>query len=120
MAEFICEQCPYYMNMGVSYDEYWHGDYTKLPYYRKAYALKQKETNQKLWMQGVYFFLALESIVPKSNVRYPEEPIPLTVEEMHEAEERDKQKQISTARTYMESAMKKINKARKEGGKKND
>lgn len=101
------------MNMGVSYDEYWHGDYTKLPYYRKAYAIKREETNQQLWLQGLYFLRAISSVIPKSELLYPEEPLPLTKQDVEKQEEKQKQTQITNARAYMEAVMKKVNDNRK-------
>lgn len=104
------------MAMGVSCDEYWHGDHTKLPYYRKAYALKRREINEQLWLQGIYFLRAIGCIIPKSDAEYPEEPIPLTQEEADEQAERKRRAEIDRARTYMEVMMHNINEKRKKGG----
>lgn len=105
------------MAMGMSYDEYWHGDYTKLPYYRKAYAIQRKEANERLWLQGAYILQAIGSLLPKTDVHYPQEPWPLTQEEADEQEARRKQEEIDHARAYMETAMHKVNQKRREGGK---
>ena len=102
--------------MGVTWDEYWHGDYTRLPYYRKAYALKRREENEKLWMQGIYILRAIGSIVPGSNSKYPDEPLPLTEEEANEQEERRRVSAFYDAKAYMETMMHNINKQRREGG----
>ena len=118
IGQFIVDQCPYYLSIGVTWDEYWHGDYTRLPYYRKAYALKREETNQKLWLQGVYFLRALGCIVSDEEP-YPSEPLPLTKEAVEEQAERQKRIEIDNARAYMEAAMHNINKPRKEGGEHN-
>ena len=97
----------------MSWDEYWYGDYTRLPFYRKAYALKREETNQKLWMQGVYFLRAIGCAFFE-NETYPEEPLPLTDEDAKEQEERRRRIEIDNARAYMEVAMHNINKQRRE------
>lgn len=107
------QQCPYYMSLGVSYDEYWHGDYTRLPYYRKAYALKREEKNQQLWLQGLYFRIAVLSAFTE-DTKYPDEPLPITEDAFKEQEERRKQTEIDNARAYMEVAMHNINKKRRE------
>lgn len=117
LGQFIVDQCPRYMAMGVPYDEYWYGDYSKLPYYRKAYALKRKEHNFDAWLQGVYILRAIGSIIPNSEEMYPEEPLPLTQEDMELVEEREKRKQIENAKTYMETMMHNVNKRRKEMNK---
>ena len=112
------EQCPYYLTIGVSWDEYWHGDYTRLPYYRKAYALKREEINQQLWLQGVYFLNAIGCAFSK-EAQYPSEPLPLTEEDVRKREEKRKQTEIDNARAYMEVAMHNINKKRREESERN-
>ena len=102
--------------MGVSYDEYWNGDYTRLPYYRKAYALKRHEENEKLWMQGLYFLRAIGCVLPGSDTSYPDEPFPLTEEEAAEREVRKRREAFYNAKAYMETMMHNINKQRREGG----
>ena len=47
------------MMIGVSYDEFWNGDYTRLKYAAEAYRLKREERNKELWLQGFYFFDAV-------------------------------------------------------------
>lgn len=117
LGQFIVDQCPRYMAMGVPYDEYWNGDYKKLPFYRKAYALKRNERNFDAWLQGVYILRAIGSVVPGSEEMYPQEPLPLTEEDFQRAEERQKRKEIESAKTYMETMMHNINKKRKEANK---
>ena len=104
------------MAMGVPYDEYWNGDYTQLPFYRKAYELKRKEKNQELWLSGLYTLRAIASMIPKSEFPYPEEPLPLTDEDVRDMEERQKRAEIEAAKAYMETMMHNINKQRREKG----
>lgn len=113
IGQFIVDQCPFYLSIGVSWDEYWNGDYTRLPYYRKAYALKREETNQYLWLQGVYFLRAIGCILPNSEP-YPSAPLPITEDEKVKQEERQRRTEIDNARAYMEATMHNINKKRKE------
>lgn len=63
-AEFADELCPIYMSMGVPYDEYWHGDYTQLAYYYKAFELKRERDNYDAWLQGVYVYDAICAVSP--------------------------------------------------------
>lgn len=64
LGEYIREICPYYLSIGVTWDEFWHGDYTRLKYYRKAHELKQQEANYNAWLQGAYFYEALCDVAP--------------------------------------------------------
>lgn len=117
LGQFIVDQCPRYMAMGVPYDEYWNGDYTRLPFFRKAEALKRKEKNAEAWLQGVYILRAIGSILPNSEETYPSEPLPMTQEDLDYAEEQKRQKEIENAKAYMETMMHNINKQRKEANK---
>jgi hypothetical protein len=116
LGELIRAECPRYLAMGLSWDDYWHGDYAKLPYYRKAHALRRNERNEELWMLGIYFLRAIGAILPKSELSYPSEPFALTQEEVEDQEKRQKEKEIADARAYMETMMHNINKKRRERG----
>lgn len=116
IGQFIREECPRYLSMGVSYDEYWYGDYTRLPYYRKANQWKQDDTNFACWLQGWYILQAIACVVPKSEATYPTEPIPMTREQVAEQEAKEKQREIDNARAHMEAMMHSINKQRREKG----
>ena len=71
--------CEYYMSLGVPYDEFWHGDYCKLKYYEKQFYDRQRQKNYEMWMQGVYFYRAIDSVICQrfggdANAKYPQLP----------------------------------------------
>lgn len=92
------ELCPYYMSIGMSYDEFWNGDVSMVKAYRKENELRDKRRNQELWLQGLYVYEALcdasalfrftmkKSIKPEP---YPKEPFPITAAEVRERDERE-------------------------------
>ena len=94
--------CPYYMSIGMSYDEFWNDDVSKVKAYRKAYELKEKRRNQELWLQGMYFYEALCDASPlfrfsmkKGTIKpepYVKEPYPITEAEVKEREDREARK----------------------------
>ena len=58
----IFEECfPFYLAIGMSYAEYWEGDASLTRYYRKAYHIKQDETNYNAWLQGLYIYDAVST-----------------------------------------------------------
>lgn len=69
------EVCPYYMSIGMTYDEFWYKESQRVKYYRDSHILKNKSRNQELWLQGKYFIhsiaVALDS---KGKSKYPEKP----------------------------------------------
>ena len=91
--------CPYYMSIGMSYQEFWYGDVRLVEAYRKAAELRDKRRNQELWLQGMYIYEALCDASPlfrlsmKSGPIKPEpyvkEPYPITEAEVRERAERE-------------------------------
>lgn len=64
LSGFLDECCVYYMSIGVSYEEYWFGDYTRLAFYHKAYEARVQMRNTELWLQGRYIYDALICVSP--------------------------------------------------------
>lgn len=98
-TEIFEQLCPYYMSIGMSYDDFWNGDVFMVKAYRTAYELREKRRNQELWLQGMYFYEALCDASPlfrfsmKKGVIKPEpylkEPYPITAAEVREREARE-------------------------------
>lgn len=92
ITEFFIEMFPYYMMMGMSYKEYWHGPAWLAKSYRDAFALRRKEEEWARHRQGMYFMQALAVALQgfskdKSHKEtYPMEPWPLTQQEANERE----------------------------------
>lgn len=55
---------PYYIHLGMTYDEYWRMDCTLVKDYRKAYEYRQEYDNSQLWLQGLYVYRAIEAQRP--------------------------------------------------------
>lgn len=86
-AESITDLCSYYMSIGMTWDEYWHGPAELPRVYREKDELERKRKNQDAWLGGVYMQYAIASTLSK-DAKYPSQPIPLTVEEA-EKQKRD-------------------------------
>lgn len=78
-------------------DEYWHGSPELTKAYREAYKIRKEERNWELWMQGLYFYHALNVALSNafdknSKAEYMSEPIkifPPTEEEIQEQQEKE-------------------------------
>lgn len=118
------ENCALYMNLGMSYEEYWNGPLDMV----NAYALsaqKQRERDNYLsWLQGRYIYDALLCASPifgfskrKKPYDYLEEPYQMrTVED--EREEMRKNTQTEHASNIFDSLAKVFNKQRVKGERK--
>lgn len=92
------EQCPYFMSIGMTYDEFWYGEPERARYYRDSHILKCKSRNQELWLQGMYFIHSIGvALDPKGKAKYPEKPFdifPKTEAERKAEAERERRKVI--------------------------
>ena len=93
LTEQFYEHLPFYLSIGMTYEQYWNGDCLLVKYYRKAHRMKQKRRNQELWVQGAYIYEAIIDIAPvlhafaKKGAKplpYVSEPFPLTQKEVME------------------------------------
>lgn len=92
------EQCPYFMSIGMTYDEFWYGEPERARYYRDSHILKCKSRNQELWLQGMYLIHSITvALDPKGKAKYPEKPFdifPKTEAEKKAEAERERRKVI--------------------------
>ena len=99
IAEIFASAFPYYLSMGMTYEEFWLGPPTLVRDYRKAHTMRRQERNYEMWMQGRYIFEALHGAPlvvgfprkgsEKDAPGYPNEPYPLSEKEAKERKERD-------------------------------
>lgn len=86
--------CPFYLSIGMTYEQFWYERAEMALMYRKAYELKNRQRNQELWIQGLYIVDALTTTVcnmfaKKSTEKftYPTEPYALSEAEIQERKE---------------------------------
>lgn len=109
--EYLDQLCDYALSIGMTYDQYWYGDYTMLIHYHNAEKIRQRKRNNEMWVQGMYIYHAVGDLVPIINPfskehrakPYLKQPIPLTQEEQEE-QEREKYERFVN---YMMSKVKK-------------
>ena len=63
-ADLFDEAFPYYLSIGMTYDQYWEGDSWLVKDYRKAHELRREEANWQAWLQGMYIYEAISDIAP--------------------------------------------------------
>lgn len=86
---------PYYLAIGMSYNEFWYGRPGLARDYRKAYDIKVHNEEWARHRQGMYVMQALRVVMSgfakdKSNPEtYPKEPWPLTEKEDQERQQRE-------------------------------
>lgn len=109
---FLTEQfnkyCPFYISLGMTYEQFWEGDPTMTKDYLEAYRQKEKREAEKMkwamWEQGLYVYEAICDVAPvlqafsksKKPLPYPERPWGLDKlkEEQDKQEKEEKQKEL--------------------------
>jgi len=103
-AEQFKNHFPFYLSIGMTYDQYWNEDCELPKFYREAYELKRSQENQGFWLQGMYIYEALCNVSPvlhafaKQGTRpnpYPERPYAVSRQEI---KAREKEKEIANRR----------------------
>lgn len=110
------------MAIGMSYEDYWDGEPEKAHAFLKAHKLKTKMENEKLWLQGLYFYEALCDVAPvlnafaKSGTKptpYVEKPYSLTRAEAKVEDKKHAQAVMEKGKARMIDWMNRTNAARK-------
>ena len=62
------EVCPFFISIGMTYNQFWYDDVSIAKAYLKAFKIKQKRENEieewRMWKQGVYTYEALCDVSP--------------------------------------------------------
>ena len=83
-AKYLDTICPYYMNYGMTWDEFWYESIDRLQGYWQKHQFAVEQRNQELWLQGLYIRSAIASCLDNKN-KYPDKPTRITP--MTEAEQ---------------------------------
>lgn len=93
LEELFNEAVPYFMAIGMSYDDFWHNSPELAKTFLKMHEIKQKQEQERLWLQGYYTYIALCSVSPvlhafaKKGTKplpYPKKPLASTKEEVED------------------------------------
>ena len=87
--------------MGMSSEEFWHGELRLAESYREAYQLKQEIKDYELWRQGMYVYEAILDASPilHAFAKKGTKPRPYTEKPYEKKESKaDRQKRIENER----------------------
>lgn len=78
----------------MTYDQYWYGDPQMARAFYEAEKLRQERTNSEAWLQGIYFYQALNATVGNmfrktgtKAAEYPAKPFDLSKDNRPEMDE---------------------------------
>jgi len=115
---------PFYLSIGMTYDQYWNDDCLLVKYYREAFDIRKKRENESLWLQGAYIYDALCAVSPvlhafaKTGTKplpYLDRPYPLTKKESEDIEAAKRKADRQRARAMFEAWANSLNLPKKDG-----
>ena len=120
-TEVFYDQFPYYLSIGMTYDQYWNDDCELVKYYRKADEITKKRKNQELWLQGAYIYEALCDVSPALHAfssspvhPYSDKPYALTAKERKADEEVIRKAKLEKFKTMFKTWSENLNLPTKE------
>ena len=123
-TEIFDKQFPHYLAIGMTANEYWHGDNQLPKAYREADRLRFERRNFDAWLQGKYIYDALCCSAPLFNSLKPHEPTPYIDEpykfarnekEMQDIQVEKEQKQDKAEQEKIKQMLLNFKKAKKGG-----
>ncbi len=118
-TEKFYELFPYYLSIGMTYEQYWEGDCALVKYYRQAEEMRNEKRNQELWLQGMYVYEAICDASPVLHafakkgtkpIPYSAKPYPLNEKQSKREEEEKQRKLAEKGKRFMEAKAMSINK----------
>jgi hypothetical protein len=113
-TEQFYEVFPYYLSIGMTYEQFWDGDPHLVKYYRQADELRIDRKNQELWLQGLYVYEALCDVAPilhamaKKGTKaqpYPDKPYAITEKQRKREIDEQERKVADKGKQMMERFM---------------
>lgn len=115
------EVFPFYLSIGMTYEQFWEGQPSLVLFYRRADEIRKKRRNEEMWLQGRYIYEAIGSFAeilpafPKKGAKvqpYMEEPVPITMAEVEERRARKEKERVERIKQRMISRALELNKRR--------
>lgn len=105
-TDIFDEQFPYYLAIGMTYDQFWNDDPTLVKAFRKAEEIKTTKANQMAWLQGRYIYDAILRVTPviggHEPIEYLSEAYPIGDTAIEKAQEKQEETNRAKAKQFME------------------
>lgn len=122
--ELFERDCPYYLSIGMTWEQYWYGDVWMVEFFREAERLRQERINVEAWVNGMYVYDAIGRMSPVLHslskkgtkpIPYPSKPYEIsnrkkTKEEKNMEEENERLKAIFFFKNWVRTAQKNFEK----------
>ena len=115
---FFESQLPFFLSIGMSWEQFWDGECEIARHYRKAHELKRRQKNEELWLQGLYIYEALCDVAPVMHafagkdakpITYSSLPYPITEKERIQRQAEEERKRFEAMKEKMYAKVSAIN-----------
>lgn len=116
--KFFESQLPFFLSIGMSWEQFWDGECEIARHYRKAHELKRRQKNEELWLQGLYIYEALCDVAPVMHafagkdakpITYSSLPYPITEKERIQRQAEEERKRFEAMKEKMYAKVSAIN-----------
>ena len=124
--------CPFYISLGMTYEQFWYGDPTMTKDYAESYKIKEKREAERIkwttWEQGLYVYEAICAASPilrafskaTKPLPYPQKPYGVDEIKNKKVDKEQKQKvQLLRTQIFFENWAKAATDRFKEKGENN-
>ena len=117
-TEQFYEVFPYYLSIGMTYEQFWEGDPMLCKYYREAEEIRNEKKNQELWLQGMYIYEALCDASPilhafaKKGTKpqpFSDKPYPITKKQIERNKREKERQEFEKGKRFMETLLQQTN-----------
>ena len=113
-VDLFNKQFPYFLSIGMTYEQYWQGDPYLTRFYREAEKMRFNRENQMMWIQGLYINNAVETVVynawcrknGEKAITYYDKPIDFNVQKNIEDEKKEAEAQAEVWLTNLVNSYK--------------
>lgn len=113
---------PFYLSIGMTYELFYQSDVNLVKSYREAEKLRQKRVNEEAYIQGMYIYEGVYSIIYNTWCRdknqkamtYPSKPYSLFKEDIEKDEETKIKEEQAKAAVWMEQIASRFSKKNKQ------
>lgn len=103
-TEYFEKVCPSFMSIGVSYEDFWNGEFEVTKFALEADKITRKRKNSEAWLNSIYFFRALLDASPafhefpgggERKISYSvKEPFPIGTKEIEKRYEENQMNEV--------------------------
>ncbi len=108
IASIFERDCPYFMSLGMTYEEYWYGNPLLVRSYLQAEEYRRRKENYNLWLGGIYMQQAIASTIGNAFIekgspknKYPDKPFPIDEETLEQDRVEQEAMELEATRAYM-------------------